>query len=204
MGMTCAIYRARADEVERLIANPDTLEAFLDPDSGSAPKVRSVRPKGLLGLVLRVLPITITETVPDSDDSAAPRAFDPDRVVDIDKAWHGLHFLFTGTADGGEEAASYLLRGGREIDDEGMTRVLMPDEVNRWAAYLSALTRDQLATRYDPDRMTMLEIYPDVIWSRPATPEDSPREWLLASFTELQVFVARAALAGESLVITIG
>jgi hypothetical protein len=35
--------------------------------------------------------------------------------VDIDKGWHGLHFLFTGTADGGEERACYLVRGGEEI-----------------------------------------------------------------------------------------
>jgi hypothetical protein len=30
--------------------------------------------------------------------------------------------LFTGTADGGEEPACYLVRGGENLDDEGHAR----------------------------------------------------------------------------------
>jgi Domain of unknown function (DUF1877) len=118
MGMTCTVCRVTDEEIDRLLEEPAGLADFLDPDDGSAPRVRTVRPKGLLGLALRLFPITITEVVPDPRADVAPRVIDRDRSVDIDKGWHGLHFLFTGTADGGEEPACYLVRGGEDLDDE--------------------------------------------------------------------------------------
>lgn len=35
----------------------------------------------------------------------------------LDKAWHGLHFLFTGTAWEGDPPLNFLVSGGREIGD---------------------------------------------------------------------------------------
>lgn len=32
--------------------------------------------------------------------------------LDLDKAWHGLHYVLTGTAAQGEEPWGYLLTGG--------------------------------------------------------------------------------------------
>jgi hypothetical protein len=204
MGMTCTLYRATQAEIDHLLEEPAAVANFLDPDDGSAPRVRSVRPTGLLGLALRVFPITITEVVYDPREDVVPRVIDPDRSIDIDKGWHGLHFLFTGTADSGDEPACYLLRGGEDLDDEGQARALRPDQVRRFAEYLSTLNPAELTRRYDPARMAKLEIYPDAIWARLAPAEDSPREWLLECFSDLQRFIGRVAAANDGVVVHIG
>jgi hypothetical protein len=198
MGLTCALYRAPGAQLERIIENPATLERFIDSVDGPPLPVRRVRPKGLAGLVLRLLPITITEV----DSSAVPNspagAADPDRRVDIEKGWHGLHFLFTGTADEGEEPACYLVRGGDDLDDEGRARALRPQQVRAFAEYLSALTPGELERCYDPARMTALGIYPQ-IW----THSGDPLQWLLQCFTEVQAFMIKAAAAGDGVIVHI-
>lgn len=201
MGMTCTLYRVTEADIERFVEDPDAFAAFRDADDATGPPVRVVRPKGLLGFVLRLFPITITEVDPDAPPPA--HAPDPDRSTDIDKGWHGLHFLFTGTADEGDEPACYLVRGGEDVDDEGLARALRPKQVRRFADYLSGLTKSELQRRYDPARMTQLDIYPQAIWTRPASPGDTPLTWLLGSFTELKGFVSRAADAGNGLIVLV-
>jgi hypothetical protein len=174
---------------------------FHDPGDGSAPRVREVRPKGVLGWLLRLTPITISEVVPDSEGSAASRPPDPDRSIDIDKSWHGLHFLFTGTTDAGDEPACYFVRGGEDLDDEGQARALRPDQVRRFAVYLDTLTPAELAQRYDPARMTKLEIYPCTTW--PSAEDESPLDWLTGCFAEVRQFVRKVAASGDGLIINI-
>ena len=204
MGMTCTVYRATDEEIDVLLEQPAGLIDFLDRDDALTPRVRTVRPKGLLGLALRLFPITITEVVPDPRADVAPRVIDRDHSVDIDKGWHGLHFLFTGTADGGEEPACYLVRGGEDLDDEGQARALRPDQVRRFAEYLSTVDAAELSRRYDPARMAKLEIYPEAIWTRRAPEKDSPQEWLLECFADLRRFVSQVAAAHEGVIIHIG
>ncbi len=201
MSLTCSLHRASEAEIERLLAEPADVAAFLNPDDG--PPVREVRPKGVLGWLLRLTPIKIEEVVPDSDRSVAARPSDPNRSIDIDQGWHGLHFLFTGTADEGDEPACYFMRGGEDLDDDGHARALRPDQVRRFAAYLDTLTPEELSSRYDPARMTKLQIHPDVIWNRPFTPEDSPLGWLTGCYAEVRQFVKSVASSGDGLIINI-
>ncbi len=204
MSITCTLYRATEDEIDRLIEDPATVGSFLDPDSAFALPVKTVRLKGLAGVILRLFPITITEVDSEAAERAREPVMDnPDRSIDIDKGWHGLHFLFTGTVDEGEEPACYLVRGGEDLDDEGQARALRPKQVRRFAEYLSALTPAELTRRYDPERMTNLEIYPDAIWMRPSSPDDSPLQWLLGCFSDVQRFTHRAAAANDGVIVNI-
>ncbi len=202
MGLTCSLHRASEAEIKRLLAEPDAIAGFLYPEDGSL-QVRKVWPRGVLGWLLRLTPITIEEVVPDSNGGAAIHPPDPDRSIDIDRGWHGLHFLFTGTADEGDEPACYFVRGGQDLDDEGHARALRPDQVRRFAVYLDTLTPAELARRYDPARMTELDIYPGVIWTRPSAPDESPLAWLTGCYAEVQQFVKKVAASGEGLVINI-
>ena len=107
--MTCALRRASATEIQHLRDDPAQLPDFLDPENGSAPGVEVVRVPGLLGLVLRLFPITISQVKPhpgwataaETELGDASRA-EIGQEIDLDKAWHGLHYLFTGTAWEGE------------------------------------------------------------------------------------------------------
>ena len=203
MSLTCSLHRASEPDIDRLLAAPGEVAGFLYLEDGSAPAVRQIRPRGVLGWLSRILPITIEEVVPDSTGSEDFRPPDRDRSVDIDVGWHGLHFLFTGTADEGDEPACYLVRGGEDLDDEGHARAFRPDQVRRFAAYLETLTPEELSHRYDPRRMMELEIYPETTWNRPFGPDESPLDWLTGCFAEVRRFVKDTATAGDGLIIDI-
>lgn len=203
MGMYGTLRRANAADVARLRSDPSLVTPFL---FGEPPTMVDAGPRGLLGFLLRLTPIkiqTVADTQPNGP-SRWPAAAEGDEL-NLDKAWHGLHFLFTGTADSEEEPACFVIAGGEDIgDDDGdqVARLLSPAQVRNFAAFLGALTHDELRRRFDPVRMTELEIYPDVIWSRPEE-EDQPLGFLLGAFDELQTFIAAAATAGDSVVITV-
>jgi hypothetical protein len=118
----------------------------------------------------------------------------------LDKGWHGLHFLFTSSAEGGEDTSSWLLAGGMLLDEEGQVRALRPNEVRAWADYLAGTTRDELDSRYDPARMAALDIYP-AIWRAGEGGSDEARDWLLDCYESLKQFVSRAAAAGDGVLI---
>ena len=86
----------------------------------------------LFGWLKSLSPITIEEVRPLPDRAESGAA--PTRAeLDLDKAWHGLQFLFTNTAWEGDEPACFLVKGGREIGDEevgySMPRLLDPPQV---------------------------------------------------------------------------
>jgi hypothetical protein len=193
--MTCSLYRLANADIDKLIEDPRELDRMLGFDQG--PPVREVRPKGILGFLLRLTPITISEVDPDAAESSYE--VDPEKTIDVEKAWHGLHFLLTGTSEEGTPPASYLLNGGEDVDDEGLTRAIRPEHVKHFAEFLDELNPEILAKRFDPGRMMELEIYPE-IWDRDPS-EDDTLQWLLSYFVDLKVFVKRVAKAGDGLVI---
>ena len=75
--------------------------------------------------------------------------------------------------------------------------MLRPVRVQQFARFLSQLSADELADRYDPARMMKLEIYPEV-WDRD---RDSELQHLLDAFEELRDFVRTAATEGEAVVV---
>jgi hypothetical protein len=122
------------------------------------------RPKGLVGFLLRFTPLSV-ETV-TRKEPLSPEDLNRIREIecDLEGAWHGLHFLFTGTAWEGDEPACYLVRGGDAVGDEDSDeppRLLRPELVRGfsrfWAGYRT-MSHDIVMT---PERMTQLSIDPD-------------------------------------------
>ena len=186
MGMTCTLRRASDADVRQLVADPTQAASFL---YGPAPLVRRVQPRGVLGLILRLLPIRIEEV----DSSAPPPPPPGDDVLDLEKSWHGLHFLFTGSAEDTTLPNGFLISGGLDLeseDDDNAPRLLDADQVREIHTFLQSLSRDDLTRRYDAHRMTELEIYPDAIWMRDTIGDRSARDHLLDAFDELQSFIA--------------
>jgi hypothetical protein len=113
---------------------------------------------------------------------------------DLDKRWHGLHYLFTGDPWEGEPPLWLAIFGGVAIGDDtgyGPPRYLTPEEVKDVAAALNRITQNALTTRFDPDAMNEVEIYPacwDANWLR----------YLLEGFTMLQTFYRTAAAKGRA------
>ncbi len=125
----------------------------------------------------------------DSDDDVAS--------VDLDKAWHGLHWLLSQDDAPGEAA----ILGGEEIGEDlgyGPSRLLEPGEVKRVAAALAALEPGELRTRLDPAAMMREQVYP-TIWLEP----DIYDGYLLPAFLRLRTFYAAAAAADEAVIQTL-
>lgn len=174
MGMICVLRRASPGDLQQLLRDPELITSFLHED--------------------------------DHDELPAPPPLPwseraEDDTTDLDKAWHGLHYLFTGTAWEGEAPSGLLLNGGEQIGDVdvgmGPARALRPDDVRRFAEFLAPLDQGTLRDRFDPGKMVALDIYPARLWGS----DDDPFGYLWEHFQVLRDFVAGAARRGDGLVI---
>lgn len=123
--------------------------------------------------------------------------------VDLDKAWHGIHFLLTGSAWEGAEPLCYLVTGGHQIGDVdvgyGPARALTSKQVADFDTALNGVTADELRQRFDPQAMAEAEVYPG-IWEH-APKEDDNLEYLLEYFGELKSFVGNTREQGKGMII---
>lgn len=124
-------------------------------------------------------------------------------VTDLDKAWHGIHFLLTGSACEGESPWCYLLRGGQYVGDVdvgyGAARALSAAEVRDWANALATLPVSDFRARFDAERMVANDIYPDF---RDRAPEDDDTlGYLEEYYSVLREYVVAASQNGMGLLI---
>jgi len=192
MGMTGGLYRASTAEIQKLVNEPASIEQFVE-DSAWAPPVREVRPKGILGWLMKLSPVKVLENDPNAEP---PPGYDHanDRPhCDLEGVWQGLHFLFTETAWEGDEPACYLTRGGQEIgeaDELGyyVLQALSPDKVQQFSLFLRRLSHEELERRFNPARMMALQIDPEH-WDRTPQGNDRPLDRLLSAYDGLRAFV---------------
>lgn len=121
-------------------------------------------------------------------------------VLEVDKAWHGLHFLLTGSAWEGSFPLNFIVAGGREVGADlgyGPARGLVSADVQMIDAALEPLTRDHLEQRFDAQRMMELQIYPDG-WSQDP---DGELDYLLDYYADLRPFVRRTAERQHALLV---
>lgn len=200
MGVTAGLVRATMDDLRRLRANPAGAAVFVEGDAW-APGVRRVRPKGLLGLLVRLLPITIEEVDPDATPPPGARMTRSRPALELDASWQPLHYLLTGTAWDGQGPLAFLAKGGTEIaeDDEvfSSVRLLEPSDVLAWRDALGQLNRAALAQRCDVDRMIDAGA---VDRGRHAGLPVEAGE-VLDSFDALLDFVSAAAASGDGIVV---
>jgi Domain of unknown function (DUF1877) len=206
MGMTGGLVRASLEEIARLRKHPAELPEFLDCGIWAPPN-REVRPKGILGWLMRLTPVRVYENDPDAVPPPGAENVARRPHIDLDKAWEPLHFLFTGTALEGEEPACYLACGGEELveelDDEqnnvySSIRVLAPEQVAAFDRYLSSLTIDELRRRFDVNRMIELRIYSKRRSTKAPTDDDGTLDHLIEAFEDLRTFVRETAASGAA------
>jgi hypothetical protein len=122
--------------------------------------------------------------------------------VHLEKAWHGLHFLLTGSAGESGVPLGFLLEGGQgvgEDDGYGAPRLFQPGEVQQINAALAPTSDDELWGRFDPERMEAEGIYPG-IWDED---EEELCDEYLTYFHELKKVVAQAAEGEMGLLVTL-
>ena len=122
--------------------------------------------------------------------------------VHLEKAWHGLHFLLTGSAGESGVPLGFLLEGGQEVGEDdgyGAPRLFQPGEVQQIKAALAPISDDELCGRFDPERMEAESIYP-CIWDEE---EEELRDEYLSYFHELKQVVTQAGEGGMGLLVTL-
>ena len=124
-----------------------------------------------------------------------PRADGEGIETDLDKAWHGIHYLLTGTAWEGAEPLNFIVRGGNEVGDVdvgyGPARVLRSDDVKGITAALKDIDISVLRKRFNPGEMMSLDIYP-AIWDRDQEDDDT-LGYCIEYYNELYRFLSNAA-----------
>jgi Domain of unknown function (DUF1877) len=177
------------DDLRALLENPARVEQLLYGDDLFA---------GTNGEVVSLFGGPTSQ--PPSEPDEWEQDGDADEI-DVDKAWHGIHFLLTGTAWEGTFPLNFIVSGGKEVGDVdvgyGPARALTSEDVRRLDAALEPLTSEELERRFDPKQMSKLQIYPE-IW---ADEDDDSLEYLIEYYTELRAFVRRAAERGDALLV---
>ena len=131
---------------------------------------------------------------PDDEDSSPPNS------IDIDKSWHGIHYLLTGQAEGGEGAVALAVFGGEEFGPEvgyGPARFLLPEQVVQIAGALSKIEASELAKRFNPKDMTAKDIYLTPMWERDG---NEALDYALEYYQQLPVFYRDAASRGDAVI----
>ncbi|MFN0099643.1 MAG: YfbM family protein [Gemmatimonadaceae bacterium] len=204
MGMAMEIFAVRPTTLERLRADPPLVWLLIAPDEPEMyeeARAQASSAGGLLGRLFGRKPAKRAA----ADEPTLVLAEDEGPVADLDKAWHGLHFLFTGTADGGDSPMNFLTVGGDDIGDVdvgfGPARAISPPEVIAIARQLRGLSDEELRSRFDGPAMNALKIYPE-IWDRGGSGVD-PSGYLFENLAGVRKAVTEAATRGHGLVIVL-
>ncbi|MEJ8303827.1 YfbM family protein [Saccharibacillus sacchari] len=121
-------------------------------------------------------------------------------ALDLDKAWHGIHYLLCGDAWEGEGPLFDVLMGGQPIndseDEEVVVRYLQPEQVQAVAQALKEIGDQELAEGFSPDEMNEAGVYPAPDWN-----DGGELDYLLGYYGPLKTYYAEAADKGEGMLI---
>jgi hypothetical protein len=199
MSMILGMVALDDTNIARLLADPPLIWRVLAPDDPEPydEARRQGRQPGVWGRLLgrKAAPEVVPEDLQLADDDRAD--------TDLDKAWHGIHYLLTGTAWEGAPPLNFLVQGGREVGTidvgYGTARAFAADEVIKIDRALAGLTDEGLRGRFRPDHMMKLKIYPE-IWDRDPADDDT-LSYLMESVAALRAFLRGAVDAGRGLVV---
>jgi len=212
MSMMGSYRRISAGTLQRLRQNPGEIEPFLMSPilarfGGAFPI-----PKEFLSVVdhlpeeLRRIALAKMESVrtmvaefkPPASASGLPADSEPP-PLDIEKAWHGLHFVLCGVAEEAPPPLGNAVLGGEPLGGDmgyGPCRFLTPEQVSETAQALSGLSVEEFRRRYDAAALDRADIYPRRWGTGP-----HELDWLADAFVEVSGYFRDAAAAGEAMLL---
>lgn len=122
----------------------------------------------------------------------------PEDGLNLEKSWHVIHYLLTGSIDQAPPPLGNAVLGGEEIGEDrdyGRVRFLTPPQVREVAKALSAISNDDLFRRFDIESMTAVKVYP--------RPDHTDREWVQHYFNLLCRYYSDAVAAGNAMLLWI-
>lgn len=191
MGMTASLMSVSDHSIEAL-SSQDEQEWWFE---GSPPKMvtSKIRKPGWLERVFggrqeeRAHPLY--EFPPGSAEG---------RTVDLDKAWHGIHFLLTGEVWTGAFPKGFLIAGGRDMGSSESVRSFTAAETRQISNEIEAVSADDLRKSYVPQRFVQNDIYPALEWQ-----DEDFEGYLLPYFQDLKAFLKMCAENDCGFVLTV-
>ncbi|WP_225552227.1 YfbM family protein [Sphingobacterium bovistauri] len=158
----------------------------------------------MIGNLLRVTKKELEDYLQNStllEDMIYDDETENENLVDIDKSWDGIIFLLTG--EGLATADHNLVRvlfSGQLIDEDqdlgyGPAHYLTPELVAELNNEISKITIAELKQKFNPAKMTELEIYP-TIWDE----GDDAFEYIADGFLTMQKVFTDATKNGEAII----
>ncbi|MEY4385230.1 MAG: hypothetical protein RLY20_513 [Verrucomicrobiota bacterium] len=190
MGMIGCFYALKDEDLEVLIQHPKRIH-HLWGRPAPTPKP---------SLLARLFGAGQKTSAPRDDWKPS----EPPKPFDVDKAWHGIHFLLTGSDWEGEGPLAFVLCGGREINEDlgyGPAHGFTSAEVHAIDAALRDITGPALYEKADPADFKKHDLYPDV-WEH--EPKDECIGYVTTYFDDLKKFVHETAQANRALIAYIG
>ena len=191
MSMSCSLYRLTEAEATSARDHPDVAGELL----GYAP----APPK--IGLLSKLFGKS-KEQLPPSREKLSP--IGEAETFELGQAWHILHYLFTGSPEGGSWPAAFIMSGGQEVGQDfgyGAPRLITPEQSQEVAAFLNAQTFQSLGAAYVPQDIEAAQVY----WRVSMEPAERRRqvEELWTVTQGLQAFFEQVASARGSILIHI-
>lgn len=121
---------------------------------------------------------------------------DGESIVDLDKEWHAVHHLLTGSTEPADVPLSLILGNFEEVGADngyGPAWFVPPHALRAFSEALSSLDEAELRKRYDPGAMVQEQVYIGEMY------RDEGEEglgFLLERVDELRQFAARGVSAG--------
>jgi len=191
MSMIGCFRSASDDEIEALIRKPDRIRHVLFNDFSATQKKPGflARLFGLAHESEKELIIWMPEN--GNED------------FDIDKAWHGIHFLLCDDPTYGVGVLGFIMDGGHSIGrvdvGYGPARAFRKAELEQIYQAIENIKADDLKRKCDKKRFKSNSIYP-FIWD---DPDDECFVYLLSYFASLKCFLKRTLDAGKGILVYI-
>ena len=178
MSMVVSLSSVRDETIERLLADPPLVWQVIAPDDPDAYEHarHQADERARPGLFSRLFGARTQANGPSSPTPALELTEGEGDLGDLDKSWHGIHYLLTGSADESGTPLQFLVAGGTDVGDEdvgyGPPRAFTSAEARAIASALSGVSDDELRSRFAPEAMMRAEIYPE-IWDRDPKDDDT-------------------------------
>lgn len=203
MSMVLVLTSISDRNIARVFANPPLIWRLLAPDDMEAyqREAKKHNSRGFFSWLFGKPDAQRTLNIPNLDLEEGEGNYQ-----DLDKSWHGIHYLLTKTAWEGDPPLNFLLNGGQEVTNievgYGPARIFTSDAVHKINDAISHVNLGDLKSRFDPKDMVAKEIYPEIIWDRDPSVDDTLR-YCLEYFEELKRFIADCSRKNFGFVINI-
>lgn len=191
MGMVFVAQTISDDHIENILDDPLLIWLFLSPDDSSL-YVEEVR-KSKTGFFAKLLGRKAdknTIQVPLIEYKTGEN-----RSIDLDKAWHGIHYLLTHSEWKADPPLNFITCGGRVVGNievgYGTARALTSTEIKQINETFKSIDHQYLKKRFNPQDMMKKKIYPE-IWNRNAEDDDT-LSYCIEYFDILKQFILETA-----------